>query len=126
MYSKYCGVPKEEIDVCPNVGWIADFSDPQTVLNITFNGKSIEPTGNNNWGQVNVPALNTAMTAAEAVKGKAARGAAWAKIDEQLVHDAAAVPFDWDKLPRLESRGVHGVAQLWNEGAWDYSFTSLK
>ena len=21
MYSKYCGVPKEEIDVCPSVGW---------------------------------------------------------------------------------------------------------
>ena len=35
--------PKEEIDVCPNVGWIADFADPQTVLNITFNGNLITP-----------------------------------------------------------------------------------
>ena len=32
MYAKYCNVPKEEIDVCPSVGWIADFADPQTVL----------------------------------------------------------------------------------------------
>ena len=55
MYAKYCGVPKEEIDVCPNVGWIADFADPQTVLNITFNGKSIEPTGNVNYGQTDDP-----------------------------------------------------------------------
>ena len=40
-YSKFCEVPKEEITVCPSVGWIADFGDPQTVLNITFNGKYI-------------------------------------------------------------------------------------
>ena len=45
MYSKYCNVPKEEIDVCPSVGWIADFGDPQTVLNITFNGKYITGFG---------------------------------------------------------------------------------
>ena len=43
MYGKYCNVPKEEITVCPSVGWIADFADPQTVLNITFNGKYINP-----------------------------------------------------------------------------------
>src|SRR5207253_11000397 len=32
MYSKYCGVVSEEIDVCPNVGWLADFPDGQAVL----------------------------------------------------------------------------------------------
>jgi peptide/nickel transport system substrate-binding protein len=42
MYAKFCNVPKEEIDVCPSVGWIADFADPQTVLNITFNGKQCQ------------------------------------------------------------------------------------
>ena len=48
MYAKYCDVPKEEIEVCPTVGWIADFADPQTVLKPTFNGSSIVPTGNVN------------------------------------------------------------------------------
>ena len=23
MYAKYCGVPKQEIDACPTVGWVA-------------------------------------------------------------------------------------------------------
>ena len=55
MYAKYCNVPKEEIDVCPSVGWIADFADPQTVLNITFNGKFINATGNVNWSQAQQP-----------------------------------------------------------------------
>ena len=126
MYAKYCGVPKEEIDVCPNVGWIADFADPQTVLNVTFNGKSIEPIGNVNYGQTNDPKINAAMTAGETVVGRQARATAWAKIDEELVEQAAAIPFDWEKTPRLEGKDVHGVAMIWNEGAWDYSFTSLK
>src|SRR5580692_8986532 len=77
MYAKYCDVPKEEIDVCPNVGWVADFGDPQAVLNITFNGKTITPVGNVNWGQTNVPKINAAMTAAETVVGTAARATAW-------------------------------------------------
>lgn len=126
MYSRYCGVPKEEIDVCPSVGWAADFADPQTVLNTPFNGRLVIPEGNNNWGQVNVPKINTAMTAGEAVQGQSARASAWAKIDEELVDDAAAIPFDWDKQANIEGSQVNGVGDLWNVGQWDYNWTSLK
>ncbi len=126
MYAKYCNVPKEEIDVCPSVGWIADFGDPQTVLNITFNGKFINATGNVNWGQTNIPKLNAAMTAAESVTGTQARASAWAKIDEEIVENAANVPFDWDKQANIEGSSVAGVGDLWDVGEWDYSWTSLK
>ena len=126
MYAKYCNVPKEEIDVCPSVGWIADFADPQTVLNITFNGKLIVPTGNVNWSQANDPELNKAMTEAESVNGKGARAKAWGEIDTKLVEKAIAVPFDWDKQGNIQGKNVHGVGQLWNVGSWDYSWTSLK
>ncbi len=126
MYAKYCNVPKEEITVCPSVGWIADFADPQTVLNITFNGTTIVPTGNVNWGQTNVPKINAAMAAAENVIGTEARAKAWAKIDDELVEDAAAIPFDWDKQANIEGSGVEGVGDIWNVGEWDYNYTSLK
>jgi peptide/nickel transport system substrate-binding protein len=126
MYAKYCNVPKEEIDVCPSVGWIADFADPQTVLNITFNGKYINATGNVNWSQANNPEVNSAMTAAESVNGQSARAAAWAKIDTKIVEHALAIPFDWDKQANIEGSGVHGVGDLWDVGEWDYSWTSLK
>lgn len=126
MYAKYCNVPKEEITVCPNVGWIADFPDPQTVLNITFNGTTITQTGNVNWGQTNVPKINAAMAAAEDVIGTEARAKAWAKIDDELVEDAAAIPFDWDKQAGIEGSGVNGVGDIWDVGEWDYSYTSLK
>jgi peptide/nickel transport system substrate-binding protein len=126
MYAKYCNVPANEPDICPNVGWIADFEDPQTVLDITFNGHFINQTGNVNWGQTNVPAINEAMTAAEAVVGAAARAQAWAKIDDELVEDAAAIPFDWDSQANIEGTHVRGVGDLWDVGEWDYSWTSLR
>jgi peptide/nickel transport system substrate-binding protein len=126
MYSKYCGVPAEEIDVCPDGGWLADFGDGQAALDVTFNGKNIIPTNNNNWGQVNDPTINAAMDKAELLIGKEKREQAWAAIDRELVQDAAAVPYAWVKEPAIESKDVAGVGDLWNEGAWDYSFTSLK
>jgi peptide/nickel transport system substrate-binding protein len=126
MYGKYCGVPSEEIDVCPSVGWIADFADPQAVLNVAFNGNLITPSGNNNWGQVDVPSINAAMEAAQYVNGEHARAAAWAQIDVALVKQAAAIPFDWEKAASVQGHGVHGVGDLWNAGKWDYSWTSLK
>ena len=126
MYEKFCGVPSEEIDVCPSVGWVADFADGQAVLDVPFNGKSIEPSGTQNWGQVDNPQINRAMAAAESLVGTSARAQAWANIDRELVAQAAAIPYDWEKAPNIESKDVAGVGDLWNGGTWDYSFTSLK
>jgi peptide/nickel transport system substrate-binding protein len=127
MYSKYCGVVSEKIDVCPNVGWVADFGDPQAVLDVPFNGELIVQNGSNsNWGLVNHPKINAAMKAAEKVVGEKARGEAWAKIDRELVEEAVVVPYEWGKQPNIESKDVAGVGQYWNTGTWDLSFTSLK
>jgi peptide/nickel transport system substrate-binding protein len=126
MFSKYCGVPKEEITVCPSVEWAADFGDAQTILDITFNGKYITPEGSVNWSQANIPAINKEMEEAEAVQGQTARNVAWGKIDDQLVERAVAIPIAWDKPAWLEGTNVAGVGQLWNSGQWDYSYTSLK
>jgi peptide/nickel transport system substrate-binding protein len=127
MYSKYCGVVSEEIDVCPNVGWLADFGDGQAALDVPFNGKNIITNGtNSNWGQVNHPKINKAMEAAENVVGASARAAAWGAIDKELVEEAVAAAWDWDKQPAIESKDVAGVADVWNEAGWDYGFTSLK
>ncbi|HWX44515.1 MAG TPA: ABC transporter substrate-binding protein [Solirubrobacteraceae bacterium] len=126
MYGKYCGVPAQEIDVCPNVGWGRDFADPQTVLYAPFYGPAISPSGNANWSQVNNPQINAAMEKATLVVGEPARAQAWAKIDEELVHQAVVAPEVYASLANIEGRGVAGVDELWNDGNWDYDFTSLK
>jgi peptide/nickel transport system substrate-binding protein len=126
MYSKYCGVPKQEIDSCPTAGWIRDFADPLSLLVPTFYGPAIVPTNNNNWSQQNDPKINAAMHQASLVLNPAARAQAWANVDKMLVAQAVAVPEDWDNQPQIESKNVAGVNMLWNEGQWDFAFTSLK
>ena len=126
MYSKYCGVPKAEIDACPNVGWIRDWADPQTLLDPTFAGYNIVSTNNSNWGQVNDPQINAAMRAAEKTVGTAARSQAWANVDKLLVSKAVAVPWVFDIQGNIESKDVRGINDLWDIGEWDYNYTSLK
>ena len=63
LYTKFCGVRKEKVPICPNVGWFKDFADPQSMLDPTFNGNNILEQGNVNWPQLNVPAINQAMKA---------------------------------------------------------------
>ena len=124
--SKFCGVPREEIDVCPVSAWGRDFADPQTILDPTFAGYNIVPEGNSNQGQVDDPQINAAMRAAERVVGTTARIQAWARIDRMLVGIAAAVPYLFNNQPMIEFRNVRGINDLWNIGAWDYSYTSLR
>jgi peptide/nickel transport system substrate-binding protein len=126
MYSKYCGVPAQNIDACPNVGWIRDFADPQTVLYVPFWGPGIVPTNNSDWGQVDDPKINAAMDKAALVVGDAARAQAWANIDRMLVDQAVAIPEDFDFQPNIVGSGVRGISDIWDIGTWDYSFSSLK
>ena len=49
MYTRFCSVPSQEPQICPNVGWIKDFNDAQSILQPTFSGESINPSNNSNW-----------------------------------------------------------------------------
>ena len=126
MYAKYCGVPTQQIDVCPSVGWIRDFADPLTVLYETFYGQAIVPTNNANFGQVNNPQINAAMRQAALVVDPEARYQAWAKVDDLLVSHAVAIPGYFSTQPNIESNDVNGVNDLWNIGTWDFAYTSLR
>jgi peptide/nickel transport system substrate-binding protein len=126
MYAKFCGVPAREIDVCPNVGWVRDFADPQTILDPAFAGYNIASTNNANFGQVNDPQINAAMRTAENAVGASAREHAWANIDRMLVAHAVAIPWAFTNQPVIRSRDVRGINDLWNVGVWDYSYTSLR
>jgi peptide/nickel transport system substrate-binding protein len=125
MYAKYCGVPKQEIDVCPSVAWIRDFADPLTVLYETFYGPAIVPTNNANSGQVDNPQINAAIHQAALVVDPAARYQAWADVDKLLVDNAVAVPGYFSNQPQIESKDVRGVNNLWNQGTWDFAYSSL-
>jgi peptide/nickel transport system substrate-binding protein len=126
MYGRFCAVPRARVHACPNVGWLRDFADPQTVLNPAFNGEFIFPENNPNWPQLNDPAINRAMARAELTVGDQARADAWADIDRQVTATAAAIPWLWDRQPNVFAADVRCVPELWNQGRCDFSYTSLK
>jgi hypothetical protein len=86
MYTRYCNTPSAKVAICPNVGWLKDFADGQTMLDPTFNGKNILEQGNSNWAQLNDPAINKAMDDAELLP-KEEREAA---LDRLQLADAVA------------------------------------
>ena len=124
MYTKFCNTPSADVAVCPNVGWLKDFADPQTILSPTFAGKNILEQGNSNWGELDDPAINEAIDKAELLP-EAERPAAWAEIDKMIVEQMPVIPWIWDNTPLIQSENVNGVASESN-GQWDLAYTSLK
>ena len=125
MYTRFCNVPKSEPNVCPNVGWLPDFHDPQTILDVTFNGKRIATVNNSNWPLLNDPKINAAMVRAERLLDPRARAAAWGKIDQTVTRTAAAVPWLWENYPTLFSRRVTAAPERWNGGSPDVTFMAV-
>jgi peptide/nickel transport system substrate-binding protein len=125
VYTEWCQVPKKEVAICGSAGWFKDFTDPQSMLEVTFKGKNIaKGGGNNNLAQLNDPKIDAAMDKASGLQGDA-RLKAWADIDKMITAAAPAVPFDWDKTTIIWSKDVNGVGNPYYDAA-DFSFTSLK
>jgi peptide/nickel transport system substrate-binding protein len=126
MYTRFCGVPKNAPNICPNVGWLADFHEPQADLDANFNGKNILPANNVNWSQLNDPAINKLMAKAEVELNSEKRWSEWGQIDKMITQSAAAVPWIWEDAPTLYSTKVTHASELWNGGEPDVSYMSVK
>jgi peptide/nickel transport system substrate-binding protein len=125
LYTKFLGVPKQKVALGPNVGWFKDFSDPQSLLDATFNGNNILQQGNVNWSQLDVPAINDAMKAASTVPVGPERNQAWAKINHMIAEQAPAIPWIWDKSAFVASKDVNLVGNGYFAGQ-DLNYTSIK
>jgi peptide/nickel transport system substrate-binding protein len=125
MFTRFCNVPNQEPNICPNVGWIEDFHEPQAMLDATFNGENIVPVNNSNWPQLNDPRINALMAKAETILDPQQRYAAWGKIDQLVSETAAAIPWLWESFPTLFSDQVTKAPELWNLGSPDVTFMQV-
>jgi peptide/nickel transport system substrate-binding protein len=125
MYTKFCNVPAQKVAICPNVGWIKDFADPQGYLDATFNGNNIVPQNNSNWSELDVPEINQAMEDAKLVTDPAERAQAWAEVDKMVTEQAPAINWIWDLQPNVRSENVEGVIDEDN-GLFGLAYTSIK
>ena len=125
MYTKFCSTPSNAPEVCPNVGWLKDFNDGQSMLDPTFNGQNVVPENNSNWPQLNDPKINKAIDDATLIDNLDERNQAWANVDEMVTAAAPAIPYIWDDQANIQSADVAGVINKFNAN-WDLAFTSLK
>ena len=125
MYTKFCSTPSNAPQVCPNVGWLKDFNDGQSMLDPTFNGENVVPENNSNWPQLDVPEVNKAINDAALVDDQEERNQAWGDVDTMIGEQAPAIPYIWDDQANIQSADVAGVINKANAN-WDLAFTSLK
>lgn len=125
MLSKFCGVPKAAVVICPNLGWGKDFFDAESLINPIFNGNNIIPQNNSNYAQLDDPALNAKMAEAQQILDVKGRAQAWADINKQVAKGAYLIPWLWDNQVNLMSKNVNGVRNKFNS-SFDLAFTSLK
>jgi peptide/nickel transport system substrate-binding protein len=123
--TRFCDRPDANVAVCPTVGWFKDFSDPQSMLDPTFNGENILQTGNVNWPELDVSSINQAMNKAAVLPVGKQRSEAWAKINHMVMEQAPGVPFMWDKTAIVFSKDVQGVINDYTTGT-DFTYTSFK
>lgn len=109
MYSRFCNRPAAEVAVCPNVGWVRQLDDAQTVLEQTFSGAAILSSNNSNWPQLDVPSINRAIAAAGRISDPAARARAWGRVDRMITAQAPAIPIIWGEIPFISSADVVNV-----------------
>jgi peptide/nickel transport system substrate-binding protein len=125
MLTRFCQVPRSDVNVCPSFGWAQDFADPQTVIDPIFNGANILQVSNSNWSELDEPAVNAAIDKAKTVTDPDERAQAWADANKQIVALAPAIPYMWDYTQAVVSPNVRGVQNGYST-TWDYNFTSLR
>jgi peptide/nickel transport system substrate-binding protein len=124
MFGRFCNVPSAAVAICPNVGWLKDFADPQTFLSPTFNGNHILQTGNSNWSQLDDRRVNERMHHATLLTNPVERAHAWADIDEEITRLAAAIPWLWPKQANIRSENVVGTIDEDN-AVWSLAHTRI-
>jgi len=100
IYTDSLGLPaKRTQHQMGNAGWCPDYPGDGTrsFMVPLLDGRSIQPAGNNNYGEYNNPAVNANIDRALAEPDKTKRGQLWNQIDKQIMQDAAWAPYLYDK-----------------------------
>jgi peptide/nickel transport system substrate-binding protein len=105
--------------------WFQDFPHPGNFL-FLVDGDTIQPTNNQNFGNVDVPEINKAIDdLGQQELSESAQG--YADVDRTLIEDAHVVPYGSKKIPVITSERIafenvlfHPVLQV------DYTTMALK
>jgi peptide/nickel transport system substrate-binding protein len=83
-------------------------------------GRKIQSAGNSNYGEVNDPAINSAIDAALKETDPAKAATAWAAIDKMAMDTASFLPFVFDKALNYRNPKVTNVYVDAYYGMYDF------
>jgi peptide/nickel transport system substrate-binding protein len=125
MISEFCGIPKADVALCPNLGWGKDFYDAQSFTDVLFGGEHILEEGNYNHSELDDPKINEQIGAAGAIQDPGERAKAYGQLDRDITELAVVIPWLWDNQVNIRSSNVEGVVNAFNS-TYDLNFTSIE
>jgi peptide/nickel transport system substrate-binding protein len=121
-----------ELKLHPQTGfadWNQDFPDPVDFYGVLLDGHAILPTNNENFGEVNDPKINAAVSRLGQVPVTKLQqdSSQWQKIDEYVAKKAYVAVFGYQKFPFFASDRMNYPALKVNPlYGWDFTSFQLK
>jgi ABC-type transport system substrate-binding protein len=126
VYTDSLGLPaKRSQHQMGQAGWCPDYPGDGTrsFMVPLLDGRSIQASGNSNYGEYNNPAVNAKIDQALAEPDKNKRAQLWAALDKQIMADAPWAPFLYDKAPYFWSARTKNW--VWTPWTTDPDLTAL-
>jgi peptide/nickel transport system substrate-binding protein len=103
-------------------GWGADFPTGTGFLQVLVDGRLIQPSGNNNYGEINDPEINSLIDKANSEADPKKAADIWGQINTKVMDTATQLPFVYDKAlnyrnPRLTNVFVWSYYGEWSFGS---------
>jgi ABC-type transport system substrate-binding protein len=117
VYSDSLGLPAKRAEhQIGQAGWCFDYPGDaaRTVMVPLLDGRSIQASGNSNYGEYNNPKVNAMIDQALAEPDRDKRGQLWSQVDKAIMADAAWAPFLYDKTQFFWSERTKG----WKYTPW--------
>lgn len=93
--------------------WFQDYPAPSNFL-FLVDGASIQPTNNQNFGNVNDPEINELIATANANTDLAAAAPDYAAVDKKLVENPYVLPYGNRKLTKITSERIAFDGLIWH------------
>jgi peptide/nickel transport system substrate-binding protein len=126
-YGKYLSDPtaaKSGVWDISEPGWVPDWygNNGRAIIEPLFDGRTYGP-GSTDWGDYNNAAVNTDIDQALATTDQTTAGNALHAADQQIMKDAAIIPFQTQSTPLMRSTRVHNA--IFSPFSDQYDYTNV-
>jgi peptide/nickel transport system substrate-binding protein len=106
--------------------WQSDWPDGYGFMEPIVDGADLQASGNTDMGNLDDPKINSMINAATQINNTQQRNAAWGKIDEAVMDDAAILPIVYQKALLYRPPSATNVMFSYAYGMYDFPIIGVK